>query len=51
LLLQSASIIAECPELPQREGHLPFVLSPEEMSADVPDEFDARTEDVPRPSW
>jgi hypothetical protein len=52
LLIQSASLISESPELPQRRGHVPFDLSSEERHEAIhDDDFDAATATIPRPSW
>lgn len=51
LLIESASLIAECPELPQREGHEALRLTERELAEESSDDFDAKTADIPRPSW
>jgi hypothetical protein len=51
LLIDSASLIAECPELPQREGHEALRLTDQEVAEEASDNFDARTAEIPRPQW
>ena len=48
LLMSSASMIAGSPELPEREGHEGFRLTPEEAS-EASEDFDI--DNVPRPRW
>jgi hypothetical protein len=51
MLMESARLVAECPELPQREGHVPLRLTPQELTEEAADDFDAKTDEIPRPSW
>ena len=52
LLMQSFSLISQSPELPQRDGHQPFELTPEEIKEEAtPDNFDFATGEIPRPKW
>jgi hypothetical protein len=51
LLLDSARLIAQCPELPQRVGHEPARLTDEELREQSEDDFDAKTAEIPSPSW
>lgn len=51
MLLESARLVAECPELPQRVGHEPLRLTPQELSEESASDFDAKTAEIPRPSW
>jgi len=49
LLIQSASLIAESPELPQRQGHESLYLTPSEVAEEANDDFDLETAKIPRP--
>lgn len=49
LLLTSASLIAECPELPQTEGHESFALTNEERTDAEADDFDLASSSISRP--
>lgn len=51
LLMQSFSLISQSPELPQREGHPPFQLTPEEIKEESSDDFDFANGEIPRPKW
>ncbi len=51
LLIHSASLITERPELPQQQGHLPFDLSPADPMPDASDDFDILNDAIPRPHW
>jgi hypothetical protein len=51
LLIYSASMIAEAPELPQRAGHESFQLTPEEISEESSEDFDLNSATIPRPKW
>jgi len=51
LLIYSASMIAEAPELPQRSGHESFQLTPAELSEESSDDFDLNSANIPRPKW
>lgn len=52
LLIQSFSLIAQSPELPQRAGHRSFELTPEEIKEEESsDSFDFSTGEIPRPQW
>jgi hypothetical protein len=50
LLLESASFIAESPELPQRDGHAPFEFIRGEGDS-TEDDFDLVASEIPRPRW
>jgi hypothetical protein len=50
LLLECASLIAESPELPQRDGHTPFELSEEDRKS-AEEDFDLVASEIPRPQW
>jgi hypothetical protein len=51
LLMRSVELVAECPELPQHEGHEPRRLTTKELTEDPISDFDAQTAEIPRPSW
>jgi hypothetical protein len=51
LLIYSASMIAEAPQLPQRTGHESFRLTPDELSEESSEDFDLNTAEIPRPKW
>jgi hypothetical protein len=50
LLLQSASMLTECPVLPERTGHEEFQLSPEEEAEHSSDDLDL-DKDIQRPEF
>ena len=51
LLIHSASMITEAPELPQRADHESFQFTPDEPSEEASEDFDLNTADIPRPKW
>lgn len=51
LLLESASMLAESPILPEREGHDSFRLTTGETSEQSAEDLDFEITDIPRPKW
>jgi hypothetical protein len=51
LIIQSASMIASSPELPQRTGHESFQITSQELKDESSDNFDLDSADIPRPRW
>jgi len=49
LLIESASLVAGSPVLPERDGHEGFALTREEEAQEAADEFDLKTAEIPRP--
>ena len=49
LLIESASLVAGSPVLPEREGHEGFALTYEEEAEEAADDFDLKTAEIPRP--
>lgn len=49
LLIESASMVADSPVLPERDGHEGFVLTREEEAEEAADGFDLKTAEIPRP--
>jgi hypothetical protein len=49
LLIESASMVAGSPVLPEREGHEAFALTREEEAEEAADDFDLKTAEIPRP--
>jgi hypothetical protein len=50
LLIQSASLFAGAPVLPERDGHEGFQLTAEEAAAQSSDDFDLETANIRRPT-
>jgi len=51
LLVEHASMFAESPVLPERDGHELFKLTPEETAEQSTEDLDFDVADIPRPKW